>query len=139
MQGLIWFRQFNMSQILETVEIIPGGRYKVVDVHNIVYEKLNKIPSIHCVRTNDGNIYLSEIRLCFSKSLELIDCQVTGNVEVVYRSKATNKELLTNCNLHKDIIYPDTLPHADVCPNTIDSWLQIKLHKVIDFFKQSLL
>lgn len=138
-QGLKWLRQFNMSEILNTVEIIPGGKYKVVDIHNIVYEKLNRIPSIHCAHTNDGNNYISEIRLCFSKSLEFIDCQVTGNAEVVYRSKATYKELLTNCNLHKDIIYPDTLPKTDVGLKSTNSWLQINLHKVFSFLKQSLL
>lgn len=139
MQGLKWLRQFNMSQILETLEVIPGGKYKVFDVHNVVFETLNKIPSIHCVRAKDGNNYLSEIRLCFSKSLELIDCQVTGNTEVVYRSNATKKQLITNCNLHMDVIYPDTLPQIGVVPNSTNSWLQINVRKFINFLKQSLL
>lgn len=125
-----------MSSILETAGVTPGGEYKVVDIHNVVYNKLNKVPSIHCSSTKDGNNYLSEIRLCFSKSLDLIDCHVTGNSEVVYRSVATNVDLLTNCNLHKNIIYPDTLPRTDVVAH---SWLQINLQKVVDFLKQALL
>lgn len=135
-QGLLWLRQFHMSSILETAGVTPGGEYKVVDIHNVVYNKLNKVPSIHCGSTKDGKNYLSEIRLCFSKSLDLIDCHVTGNSEVVYRSVATNVDLLTNCNLHKNIIYPDTFPRTEFVAN---SWLQMNLQKVVDFLKQALL
>lgn len=138
-QGLKWFRQFYISSILETAGVIPGGKYKVVDIHNIIYEELNKISSIHCVRTKDGSNYLSEIRLCISKSLDLIDCHVTGNSEVVYKSASTNTELLTNCDLHKDIIYPNIFPDTDFGTHTNSSWLKINIHKVVDFLRQSLL
>lgn len=115
--------------------VTPGGEYKIADIHNAVHQKLNRIPSIHCYSSpKDGKNYLSEIRLCFSKSLELINCHVTGNAEMVYRSAATNVEVLTNCNLHKEIIYADSLPQIDFATNSNNSWL----HKFIDLFKQSL-
>lgn len=124
-----------MSTILGETGVSPGKEYKVVDIHNVVHGKLSKIPSIHCGSTKNGDEYLIEIRLCFNKSLELIDCHVTGNSEVVYKSVATNVEVLTNCNLHKDIIYPDSFP--DLAANT--SWLQMNLQKAIDFIKHALL
>lgn len=137
-QGLKWLREFKVSAILESAGIIPGGKYKVVDLHNSVYEKLKKITSIHCIRGNDGENYLDEIRFCFSKALQLIDCHVTGNAEVVYRSSATNTEIVTNCNIHKDILYPIHLPN-----NTESTkrwkWPQIHFHQVVDLLKQSLL
>lgn len=127
-----------MSQILETAGVTPGGEYKAVNIHNVVYKKLNKIPSIHCASTKDGTNYLSEIRLCFSKSLELIDCQVTGNAEVVFRSAASPVEVLTNCNLHKNIIYSESFPQTDFEVKFTNPWRSINWLKVVDSLKQSL-
>lgn len=138
-QGLIWSHQFDMSKILEEAGVSPGKEYKIVDIHNVVYGKLSKIPSIHCAGTKNGASYLSEIRLCFSKSLELIDCHVTGNSEVVYKSVATDVEVLTNCNVHKDIIYTDTFPQTGTASDSKRSWLQMNLQKAIDLIRQALL
>lgn len=132
-------RQFHISQILDAAAVIPGEEYKVIDIHNVIYRRFNKIPSIHCGSTNDGSNYLSEIRLCFSKSLELIDCRVTGNSEVVYKSIATHGELLTNCDLHKAIIYADTFPSTDFATSSKNSRLQMNWQKFVDFLKQALL
>lgn len=136
-QGLAWLRQFHMSEILKAAGITPGV-YKVVDIHNVVYRTLNKIPSVHCDGTKDGNSYLSEIRLCFNKSLELIDCHVTGDSEMVYRSAGTKVEVLTNCNLHKDIVYPDTFPESQFGNTANNSWLHNNLQKLMDFLKPAL-
>lgn len=134
-QGLTWLRRFHMTHILGTASVTPGGEYRVVDIHNAVYKTLNKVPSIHCASTKDGSDYLSEIRLCFSKGLELIDCHVTGNAEVAYKSIATNVDVVTNCNLYRDVIYPDTFPPSDFGTR---SWLRMNLQKVVDFLKHAL-
>ncbi|XP_037042269.1 ribonuclease Oy isoform X1 [Bradysia coprophila] len=137
-QGLQWLEKFNMTQILNAGGIVPGGVYKITHVHNMIHKEVKKVPSIHCDCSKNGVSYLSEIRLCFSKSLELIDCHVTGNSEVVYGSAASKSEIVTNCNLHADIIYPDNVPAVDCDINTISSWVHIKLQKVYDFLKQTL-
>lgn len=126
-----------MSQILHSSGIVPGAGYKVTRIHNVIYENLEKVPSIYCASTKSGENYLSEIRLCFSKSLELIDCHVTGNSAVVYRSVASKSEIVTNCNLHADIIYPDNVPFVD-CDMKY-SWVHMKLQWVCDLLKQTLL
>lgn len=133
-QGLMWSQMFNMSQILDTAGITPDGAYRVTHIHNIIHGKLDKVPSIHCGSTENGENYLSEIRLCFDKSLALIDCHVTGNTEVVYRSAASKAEIITNCNLHADIVYPKNIQSIDYDINSIKSWLLMQLQRVWDIF-----
>lgn len=90
-QALFWAMQYNIAAILAKSNIIPDNEksYKLSDINAAVKRVLNKNPSINCYRATNEQ-YLNEIRLCFNRQMELIDCDGMAS---------------TNC-LNKPIYYP---------------------------------
>lgn len=141
-QGLQWLLQYTMSNMLSKSSIEPGASYHVVDFHNAIRNTIDSNPSIHCVREkNDrGHQYLSEIKICFSKSLELVDCN-----GVLYESELNVKEhdngIITNCDLTQEVQYPSTLPKylLDKMDNdttkTVWRFPWVNLYKLIQIIK----
>lgn len=105
-QGLAWLQQYTMNGLLAKSNILPGAMYNVTDFYNAIKQTLNINPSIHCVHEHGGGQYLSELKICFSKQLELIDC---NGVSDEYVTEHTNG-VITNCNTKQEIEYPSTLP-----------------------------
>lgn len=109
-QGLAWLQQYTMSGILTKAKVTAGAKYNVVDFHNAIKNVINTNPSIHCVREKDhkSEQYLSEIKICFNKKLELVDCN-----GVLYESSMTEYEdgVISNCDLSEQVQYPSTLPN----------------------------
>lgn len=99
-KGLEWLKKYTMKNILNNAGITPSDmkEYKVIDFHNAVKAKLGFKPMVECHKV-DGKQFLFEIRICFSKSLELIDCEDTH---------MTNTDIITNCKPTEGIIYPVT-------------------------------
>lgn len=94
-----------MSSLLAKANILPDNEYNVADIFGAVKNALNKNPSINCIRDKKTRAtYLSEIRICFNKQLELCDCD--GVVETL------SNEIITNCETDKPIGYPSKLPPA---------------------------
>lgn len=93
-----------MSALLQKSNILPDADYKFADFNNAIKNALNVNPSIHCVFDPIHNaIFLSEIRICFNKSLSLTDCDgVTQEID--------NNKFITNCDLAKPILYLSTVP-----------------------------
>lgn len=105
-QGLAWLQQYTMNGVLSKSNVQPGSYYHVNDFYNAVKTSLNTNPSIHCVREKNhkGEQYLSEIKICFNKKLELVDC--TG-----IRSEFIHDDnVISNCDPNIQINYPSTLP-----------------------------
>lgn len=113
-QGLQWLLQYTMSNMLSKAGIVPGAPYHVVDFHNAIKNTINTNPSIHCVREkNDrANQYLAEIKICFSKQLELVDCNgVLYEHELGVDSVIEQDDgVISNCDLTQQVQYPSTLP-----------------------------
>ncbi|XP_033326608.2 ribonuclease Oy [Megalopta genalis] len=93
-EGLALLSQYDMKNVLASSNILPGSNYAASDLFNAVLQVLGAHPVIVCRKDREtGDSYLFEIRICFDKSLELIDCdQVT--------------EYPTNCGDSEDVIYP---------------------------------
>lgn len=54
---------------------------------------------------------LDEIRICFDKSLHLIDCD--GIMKASGQGSTKTGQLLTNCNPNKPILYLDYVPERN--------------------------
>lgn len=105
-QGLAWLQQYTMNGLLAKSNILPGSMYNVTDFYNAIKQTLNINPSIHCVHEHGGGQYLSELKICFNKQLELIDC---NGISDEYVTEHRNG-VITNCNSKQEIQYPSTLP-----------------------------
>ncbi|CAK1600658.1 unnamed protein product [Parnassius mnemosyne] len=101
--GLNWVRKFMMHDILMEASIIPSNdhEYSVLDIHNAVKGRLGVNPVIEC-RKEDGKSYLGEIRICFSKTLELQNCD---GVLGLKSTKIGRESVLTNCKTTQGVIY----------------------------------
>lgn len=138
-QGLAWLQQYTMNGVLSKAKIEPGTQYNVTDFYNAVKNTLNTNPSIHCVREkqNKGDQYLSEIKICFNKQLELIDCNGIWNEFAL----EFNNGIITNCDLNRPINYPSTLPKyilnkSDrVSPKPVWRFPWVNLYKLIQILK----
>lgn len=102
-QGLAWLQQYSMAPLLARSGVLPDENHNVMEIQEAIKNTLNKNPSIHCIKDREtGDTYLSEIRICFSKQLELVDC------DGVVRTFEEN--VLTNCPADTQIHYPSVLP-----------------------------
>ena len=74
-QGISWLKKFNMFNALDNEGIYEGKSYLVKNIRKAVNDFYGKNAQVHCYRDdNSGKTYLMEIRLCFDKSLKMIDC-----------------------------------------------------------------
>ncbi|CAH0581577.1 unnamed protein product [Chrysodeixis includens] len=96
-KGIEFLKQYHMTDILNAASIMPSDvkETNAEDINNAVVSKLGIRPVIECI-FEDGVQYLLELRICFGKQLNLIEC--AGEKEV--------NGLLTNCNVSKGIMYP---------------------------------
>lgn len=97
-----------MNGLLSKANVEPGSNYHVIDFHNAIKTALKTNPSIHCVheKSHKGEQYLSEIKICFNKKLELVDCNGVKGELVSYH----DDNVITNCDPNIQINYPNTLP-----------------------------
>lgn len=94
-----------MADVLNKANIQPNKQYSIAELQDGIRSTLNHNPSIHCIREKyTGENYLSEIRICFNRQLELIDC-----VGVHSKDNSSN-EIITNCDSNEPIFYPATVP-----------------------------
>ncbi|XP_018329579.1 ribonuclease Oy [Agrilus planipennis] len=101
-QGLKWLEEFNMTDILASKNIVPNNvnGYNVTTIHQAIVDTLDKGPMIQCdTEKSTKHSLLIEIRICFNKTLHLVDCSILKN--------GTGQGLLTNCDLKKEVFYLD--------------------------------
>ncbi|EFX78360.1 hypothetical protein DAPPUDRAFT_53622 [Daphnia pulex] len=100
-QGIQWVKNYHITKILSQKLVVPSmsTRYNVTMIHNVLQEALGAVPMIGCEFDKDtGNVYLSEIRLCFQRVLTLVDCK--------HSQRLTGLQSVTNCPTNKMIMYP---------------------------------
>jgi ribonuclease T2 len=114
-QGLNWLQQYQMSNVLEKSNITPDKSISVREVHSAIYKEIKAIPVIHCIDDKETHVqYLHELRICFNKTLNVMDC--TGAVpgdKVWISDSYTNSytsDIITNCDLSREVHYPATVP-----------------------------
>lgn len=138
-QGLAWLQQYSMSSILAKAGILPDQNTTVMRVHKAVREALNHNPSIHCIHEkHTGDVYLSEIRVCFNKQLELVDCD--GVVKSVITILYPGGSIITNCDISAQIKYPSVVPKfllkgADESSNTFWKFPLVNFYKLVQLLK----
>lgn len=100
--GLDWLEKYSMANILSNADIIPSNTqyYHITDINNAIKKILDIDPAIEC-RKMDGESYITEIRICFTKKLKLCDCD-----GVLARRDIGSDSIITNCDGSKNIIYP---------------------------------
>lgn len=109
-QGLTWREDYIMSRILDASDIHPDSNNTVSAINNAIVKALGKNPSIHCLYDGKHGIsYLSEIRICFNKSLELIDCDGVKQGDAVTIGYPGGT-ITTNCHIDRVVHYPSLLP-----------------------------
>lgn len=124
-----------MTTILERAKIVPGSKYYVSAIQQAVTNALNVQPVIHCVHDkHDDKNYLSEIRICFNKSLNLVDCTgVIGHFSFNYAEGT----IITNCDLSKQVYYPVNVPPTQFTRKTQSEWKFpfVNVYKLIQLIK----
>ncbi|XP_011704178.1 PREDICTED: ribonuclease Oy [Wasmannia auropunctata] len=96
-EGLKLIDKYNMIDVLSKANILPGNKYMVQDIFMGIQKVLNKRAQIMCVNGKKNESYVIEIRICFDKTLQLVDCDGIYNFP-------------TNCDKSKPIIYPSRVP-----------------------------
>ncbi|KAK6621218.1 hypothetical protein RUM43_011524 [Polyplax serrata] len=98
-ETLTLFKKYNLNDYFKKIKIISNSIY-ISDLHNSLKRIYGWNIRSHCITENKTQeSYLAEIRLCYTVTLEPIDCDsplLPGR-----------KGPLTDCPLHKPIIYSD--------------------------------
>ncbi|CAK9821107.1 Ribonuclease Oy [Anthophora plagiata] len=98
-EGLHLLGIYDMKNVLAKASILPGQIHNATTILNAVERVLGKRSVLICRENHKtGELYILEIRICFDKTLGLINC------DGVYGYP-------TNCNSYKDVIYPGEVPH----------------------------
>lgn len=94
-----------MHKILGGANIFPSDTKPVTleEIERAIISTTGKQPMIRC-KYEDHIQYLFELRICFDKNLNLIDCSDN--------SFHNGDTFITNCNVNTDIIYPDQHQNA---------------------------
>lgn len=96
-----------MANILSQSNITPSlNGYTVQNIFDSVKKLLGATPTIQCDVDKSKQTLISEIRICFNKSLDLIDCTGADGVTAAVGDDAP----LTNCALKKPVMYLDKVP-----------------------------
>lgn len=128
-----------MSSLLSKAGILPDQNTTVIRIHKAIKAALNYNPSIHCIREkHTGDVYLSEIRICFSKQLELTDCD--GVVKSLITILYPGGSVITNCDISAQIKYPSVLPkylisRTDESSSTNWKFPLVNFYKLIQLIK----
>ncbi|XP_015108886.1 ribonuclease Oy-like [Diachasma alloeum] len=86
---------YNIQDILRKANVVPGRSYSPQAIFNGVNKVLGRRSQVACITNSEKReSYLWEIRVCFDKSLNLVDC----------------KGYATNCPPTRNVIYPDRPP-----------------------------
>lgn len=109
-QGLAWRSRYLISNMLGASGIHPDSNNTVIAIQTALLNELGKNPSIYCLYDNEKDVsYLSEIRICFNKTLQLTDCDGVKRgdaVSIDYPGGNVN----TNCHISKPVHYPSLVP-----------------------------
>lgn len=98
-KGLELLNIYDMKNVLGKTHIIPGKSYLVEDISNAVKKILGKTAQIVCAHNEETKeAYIFEIRICFDKTLQLVDCDDLNGFPAI------------TCNDSKRVTYPGIVP-----------------------------
>lgn len=96
--------QYNMYDILSKGGILLDSKegFTSQQLSNAIRNVLAVNPEIQCIEEK-GVSYLFELRICFNKTFNLVDCD---GIKSTYNTG----NVITNCPTSKPIFYPSKLP-----------------------------
>lgn len=123
-KGLEFLKKYTMATILSDANIVPSDTktYSQTDIRNAIQTKLGVDPEVYC-KHDKGRQFLWELRICFSKTLEVIDCKSKSYLQNFYDR---NFEFVSNCNA-KGVIYTESFKPPNrllVQLYKLTTWLQ---------------
>lgn len=110
-----------MTNILKSGNVSPSNDvlYSIGNINSAIKNKLGVDPAIEC-KKEEGQSDISEIRICFTKDLQLTNCD-----GIVARQQIGDDSILTNCDRSKNILYPKYVNnHWYVQLYRLIAWLQ---------------
>lgn len=138
-KGLNWLHSYSMSSILANAKILPDNAHKLHDIHEAVVSTLQKRPSIHCIHDRKRDqVFLSEIRICFDKQLELVDCDGVMFISDEGIRQSDAAEIISNCDPEKPILYPSVVPSdrlAERERKPVWQFPVVQLYRILDALK----
>ncbi|XP_012163144.2 ribonuclease Oy [Bombus terrestris] len=121
-EGLHLLTNYDMKNLLVKKDIVPGQTYNTTDILKAIEDILGKRGSLMCIKNKDtGESYIFEIRICFDKMLQLIDCDRTYGYP-------------TNCDLSGHVTYPDKVPQGHNVAQKLQIWNMIIFSNVYFLF-----
>lgn len=122
-KGLDLNKQYNIADILARGKIVPQkDGYTAAQIAEAMRDVLKKNVAVRCVvdsKTKES--LLSEIRICFDKDMNVIDCDATNPVN------GTTSEPLTNCSVKKPVMYLGSVPDDDY-DDSWDNEIELKMY-----------
>ncbi|GJQ87310.1 RNaseX25 [Trypoxylus dichotomus] len=117
-EAITWAKNYSIGDILAAHGIHPDGSgYSIQQIHDAIKMTLGVNPVIECeVHGKPKMSLLSEIRLCFNKSLNLIDCDIDKMHYLFldeYLYDLEDGQILTDCSLKRPIMYFGEIPHFE--------------------------
>ncbi|XP_047019565.1 ribonuclease Oy-like [Helicoverpa zea] len=96
-KGIELLNKYHMNDMLSAANILPSNTtgLNAQDINKAIASKLGIRPFIAC-EFEDGIQYLMELRICFDKQMNVMECE--GEHEI--------NGLITNCVISKEIMYP---------------------------------
>ncbi|XP_033225200.1 ribonuclease Oy-like [Belonocnema kinseyi] len=97
-KGIDLLDEYDMKNVLGKASIYPGNQYPVEQILDGIKKILDVNAQVMCVKHPKTHVsYIFEIRICFDKTLKLVDCDgIVG--------------FPTDCSHSEDVIYPGTVP-----------------------------
>jgi len=101
--GITLSKQIRLTEWLKEKNIVPGpAKYTKSEVYNAVMEKTKFRPHIDCEHI-DGEQFIKEIKVCFSKNLTLVHCD---NIVSSSYGDTTLTNSRGSCSEDKPFLYP---------------------------------
>ncbi|XP_013196677.2 ribonuclease T2 [Amyelois transitella] len=121
-QGLTWLQKYFIYDILKEANIVPSDNkeYRIEDIYQAVLKNVSVRPAIECDREHGGN-FIVEVRLCFSKKLELVDCD-----GIAFHDMEEYGSILTNCNPNSGVYYLE---------NAVPKTVYVQLYKLLSWLQ----
>lgn len=122
-----------MSAILAMGNILPDSEHTVVNIHQAVVAGLNTNPFIRCIKDKNQS-FLSEIRICFNKTLSLVNCDGVAGVGQVTVDGVG--KINTNCDASSVILYPSVVPAARINKSKSEwQFPYVNVYKLLEMIK----
>ncbi|XP_052893165.1 ribonuclease Oy [Anopheles moucheti] len=111
-QGLTWLEQHSVNAAFAASgDIQPGYNYSLTTLNKALFDYYGKHVAIECFFDHNTHLQLlNEIRICFDKQLQSVDCDGIVGMQRMTISNNRVGTVISNCNVANPIFYPNAAP-----------------------------